>query len=128
MAAPTDSQSCPQRAHDLPLIYKLALASLIGLAILLQQRELPDWALLVGTGAAAALLAHGMVLCQWHLRVRLAHQVFLLLAISCLAAGWGAWRSQLILQDGLAPDEDGQVVTLHIEVEDLPQFYDEVRP
>ncbi len=128
MAAPTDSQWCPQRAHDLPLIYKLALASLIGLAILLQQQELPDWALLVGTGAAAAILASGLVLCQWHLRVRLVHQVLLLLAISCLAAGWGAWRSQLILQDGLAPHEDGQVVALHIEVEDLPQFHDGVRP
>ena len=81
MAAPTDSQWCPQRAHDLPLIYKLALASLIGLAILLQQQELPDWALLVGTGAAAAILASGLVLCQWHLRVRLVHQVLLLLAI-----------------------------------------------
>ncbi|MGA1062950.1 MAG: hypothetical protein ACO3TC_01180, partial [Burkholderiaceae bacterium] len=41
---------------NIPLLYRLALASLLGLAVLLRQPDLPDWRSLAFVGLLLALV------------------------------------------------------------------------
>ena len=117
---------------NIPLLYRLALASLLGLAVLLRQPDLPDWRSLAFVGLLLALvggwLSRRRPLGNGHRLQGGLATLITVLAIACLAASWGAWRSHQILQLALSPQEEGTVMALHLEIEDLPQRQDGERP
>jgi len=113
---------------NIPLLYRLALASLLGLSVLLRQPDLPDWRDLAAMGVLLALLGGWL---SRRASATMGHHLFgwmatliTVFAIACLAASWGAWRSDQVLQMALSPQEEGAVVALHLQIEDLPQRHD----
>ncbi|HSG19819.1 MAG TPA: hypothetical protein VLA31_03545, partial [Burkholderiaceae bacterium] len=117
---------------NIPLLYRLAFASLLGLAVLLRQPDLPDWRHLAAVGALLALaggwLSRRSPPAIGHRLQGALATLITVLAIAGLTASWGAWRSDQILQLALSPHEEGTVMALHLEIEDLPQRHDGERP